>query len=129
MDSYFERRDRDYGTWACNRSRDKGYHAALDHILVSSGLWGEVVTCGVHVPSAKWNSDHRMVELDIGRCGVGREAGVGEERERKEKQSAQAKERAARRSTNKHVLWCRLKLDPDQELPRMRDTLTCASRG
>ena len=29
----------------------------------------------------------------------------------------------ARRNFNKHVLWCRLKLDPDQELPRMRDTL------
>ena len=26
-------------------------------------------------------------------------------------------------STSMYVLWFRLKLDPDQELPRMRDTL------
>ena len=53
MDSYFERRDGEYGTWACNRSRDKGYHAALDHVLVSKALWGAVVSCGVHIPSER----------------------------------------------------------------------------
>ena len=51
MDSYFARQDGEYGTWACNRSIDKGYHAALDHILVSKELWGEVAACGVHIPT------------------------------------------------------------------------------
>ena len=38
--------------------------------------------------------------------------------------SEEAKERAAKRNFNKHVLWCRLKLDPEQEqLPRMREVL------
>ena len=46
MDSYFERGDGDYGTWACNRSKNKGYNAVLDHILVIKELWDEVVTCG-----------------------------------------------------------------------------------
>jgi exonuclease III len=61
MDTYFERQDGAYGTWASNRSIDKGFHSALDHILVSRALWGEVVTCGVYIPSVRWNSDHRMV--------------------------------------------------------------------
>ena len=50
MDSYFERRDGEYGTWACNRNKDKGFHAILDHILVSRDLWGEVIACVVHIP-------------------------------------------------------------------------------
>lgn len=28
MDSYFERKDRDYGTWAANRSKDRRFNAA-----------------------------------------------------------------------------------------------------
>ena len=63
MDSYFAG---EYGTWACNRSIDKGYHTALDHILESKELWGEVAACGVHIPTVRWNMDHRMVELDMG---------------------------------------------------------------
>jgi hypothetical protein len=116
MDSYFEREDGDYGTWAYNRSRNKGYNAVLDHILVSKELWKEVVTCGVYIPIVIWNTDHRMVEIDLGRCGVGKAEG-------RKKKSEQAKERATRQSINRHVLWCRLRMDPDKELPRMRDAL------
>ncbi len=124
MDSYFERQDGEYGTWACNRSRDKGYHAAMDHVLVSKALWGAVVGCGVHIPSVRWNTDHRMVELDLGRCDERlNNAFVVTEAHQREEKSEQAKERAARRNFNKHVLWCRLKLDPEQELPRMREVL------
>ncbi len=123
MDSYFERRDGEYGTWACNRSKDKGFHAILDHILVSRELWGEVITCGVHIPAVRWNTDHRMVELDLGKYGKDREADVATEGHTKDKKSEQAKERSARRNFNKHILWCRLNMDPEQELPRMRDTL------
>ena len=124
MDSYFERLDGAYGTWACNRSSSKGYNAVLDHILVSKELWGEVVTCGVHNPHVRWNTDHRMVELDLGRWVAGTEAvDATAELRRNATKYAQDEERAARRNFNKHVLWCRLKLDPDQELPRMRDTL------
>ena len=57
MDSYFERPDGAYA-WASNRSSNKGYNAVLDHILVSKELWGEVVTCGVHIPHVRWNTDH-----------------------------------------------------------------------
>jgi hypothetical protein len=124
MDSYFERPDRAYGTWACNRSSNKGYNAVSDHVLVSKELWGEVVTCGVYIPGVRWNTDHRMVELDLGPCGdrtAAIDATAG--RKRAEEKSVQDKERAARRNFNKHVLWCRLRLDPDQELPCMRDTL------
>ena len=123
MDSYFERQDRAYGTWACNRSKDKGFNAMLDHILVNSELWDEVLTCGVYVPCVRWNTDHRMVELNLGCWGRGIEAELATKRQEKEKKSEQAKERSARRNFNKHVLWCRLKLDPGQELPRMRETL------
>ena len=125
MDSYFERPDGAYGTWACNRSSNKGYNnAVLDHVLVSKELWGEVVTCGVYIPGVRWNTDHRMVELDLGPCGdrtAAIDATAG--RKRAEEKSVQDKERAAQRNFNKHVLWCRLRLDPDQELPCMRDTL------
>jgi hypothetical protein len=96
MDSYFERRDGEYGTWACNRSKDKGFHAILDHILVSRELWGEVITCWVHIPAVRWNTDHRMVELDLGRCGTDRAADVATEGHAKDKKSEQAKERSAR---------------------------------
>ena len=41
----------------------------------------------------------------------------------REEKSEEAKERAAKRNFNKHVLWCRLKLDPEQEPPRMREVL------
>jgi exonuclease III len=61
MESYFGRRDGEYGTWACNRSRDKGYHAALDHVLVSKALWGAVVSCGVHIPSVRWNTEWSLI--------------------------------------------------------------------
>jgi hypothetical protein len=124
MDSYFARQDEEYGTWACNRSIDKGYyHAALDHILVSKELWGEVKACGVHIPTVRWNTDHRMVELDLGPCGEETLADTEAGRKQGEDKSEQAKERAARQNFNKHVLWCRLQLDPDQELPRMREAL------
>ena len=46
----------------------------------------------------------------------------GRTRQREEK-SGQAKERAAMRKFNQHVLWCKLKEGPDQELPRMQDAL------
>ncbi len=36
MDTFFPRPHDDYGTWRCNRSVDKGYSAALDHILVNN---------------------------------------------------------------------------------------------
>jgi exonuclease III len=120
MDSYFAG---EYGTWACNRSIDKGYHAALDHILVSKEFWGEVAACGVHIPTFRWNTDHRMVELDMGPCGEKASADTEAGRRQGEDESEQAKERAVRRNFNKHVLWCRLQLDPDQELPRMREAL------
>lgn len=81
MDSYFERQDGEFGTWASNRSNDKGFKAALDHILVSGALWGEVVACGVYIPTVRrWNTDHRMVELDLGQCSVGRSEDAGTER-------------------------------------------------
>ena len=71
MDSYFAG---EYGTWACNRSIDKGYyHAALDHILASKELWGEVKACGVHIPTVRWNTDNRIG--DIGRYRGGKKAG------------------------------------------------------
>eukprot|EP01036_Dinobryon_divergens_P036787 gene36787-47964_t len=82
MDSYFERQDGEFGTWASNRSNDKGFKAALDHnILVSGALWGEVVACGVYIPTVRrWNTDHRMVELNLGQCSVGRSEDAGTER-------------------------------------------------
>ena len=123
MDSCFTRRDNEYGTWSCNRSRDKGYNAALDHILVSKDLWGVVAECGVHVPRVRWNTDHRMVELDLGQHNDGTPVDAAAGRTHEADKSEQAKERAARRNLNKHVLWCRLQLDPDQEIPRMRDAL------
>ena len=114
MDSYFERRDVEYGTWACNRSKDKGFHAILDHILVSRDLWGEVIACGVHIPVVRWwNTDHRMVELDMGQCGTGMAADEATGEHVNEEKSEQAKERSARRNFNKHVLWCRLNMDPE----------------
>jgi hypothetical protein len=65
-----------------------------------------------------------MVELDMGPCGEGASADTEARRKQGEDKSEQAKERAARRNFNKHVLWCRpLQLDPDQELPRMREVL------
>jgi len=61
---------------------------------------------------------------DLGRCDEGlNNAFVVTEAHQREEKSEQAKERAARRNFNKHVLWCRLKLDPEQELPRMREVL------
>ena len=88
MDSYFEREDGDYGTWACNRSRKKRYTAVLD--LVSKELWKGVITCGVYIPSVRWNTDHRMVELDLSRYGVGKAAAAtAEAEERKKNQSKQ----------------------------------------
>ena len=62
-----------------------------------------------------------MVELDLGRCGVGKAAVATAEAEERKKKSEQAKELATRQSINRHVLWCRLRMEPDQELPRMRD--------
>ena len=61
-----------------------------------------------------------MMELNLGQCGVGTAA---EAIEAAEEKSGKAKERAARRNINKYMLWCRLKMDPDQELSRMRDAL------
>ena len=102
MDSYFERRDGEYGTWACNHSRDKWCHAALvDHILVSKALWGAVVGCGVHIPSVRWNTDHRMVELDLGRCGEGMNGVAAESHQREEKNWGKPRnERLGGTSTN-----------------------------
>ena len=96
MDSYFEREDGDYGTWACNRSRNKGYNAVLDHILVSKELWKEVVTCGVYIPIVIWNTDHRIVELDLGRCGVGKAEG-------RKKKSEQASKRTSNETKYKQA--------------------------
>ena len=95
----------------------------LDHILVSREFWGEVIACGVHIPAVRWNTDHRMVELDLGQCGTGMAAGEDTGKDIKAEKSEQAKERSARRNFNKHVLWCRLNMDPELELPRMQDTL------
>jgi hypothetical protein len=51
------------------------------------------------------------------------DGGAGFGAHQRGEKSAEAKERAAKRNFNKHVLWCRLKLDPEQELPRMREVL------
>ena len=64
-----------------------------------------------------------MVELDLGQCGTGMAAGEDTGEDVKAEKSEQAKERSARRNFNKHVLWCRLSMDPELELPRMQDTL------
>jgi hypothetical protein len=66
-----------------------------------------------------------MVELDLGRCSSeGLNADAESRPRQKEDKSDNAKERAARRNFNKHVIWCRLKMDPGQEIPRrMRETL------
>ena len=64
-----------------------------------------------------------MVELNLGKCGEGLSADAEAGPRQKEDKSEQAKERAARRNFNKHVLWYRLKLDPGQEIPRMREAL------
>ena len=66
MDSYFAQIDGEYGTCASNCSIDKGYQAALDHILVSKDLWVEVTAFGVYISIVQWNIDHRKVELDLG---------------------------------------------------------------
>ena len=95
----------------------------MDHILVSRELWGEVIACGVHVSDVRWNTDHRMVELDLGKCGTGMVSGEDTGADVKAEKSEQAKARSARRNFNKHVLWCRLSMDPELELPRMQDTL------
>ena len=68
-----------------------GYNAVLDHILVSKELWGEVVTCGVYIPSVRWNTDHRMVELDLGQCSVGTAAEVIEAAEGRKKNESKQK--------------------------------------
>ena len=64
-----------------------------------------------------------MVELDLGQCGTGMAAGEDTGEDVKAEKSEQAKERSTRRNFNKHVLWCRLSMDPELELPRMQDTL------
>ena len=48
MDTFFpRRRNNDYGTWKCNRNVNKGYIAALDHILVNMAGIELVKHCGV----------------------------------------------------------------------------------
>ena len=101
MDSYFARQDGEYGTWACNRSIDKGYHAALDHILVSKELWGEVAACGVHISTVRWNTDHRTVELDWAPVERGhRQIQRREEGREKTNRSKQRNERLGKISTS-----------------------------
>lgn len=102
MDSYFERRDGAYGTWACNRRKDKGFNAVLDHVLVNKELWGEVITWGVYIPSVKWNTDHRMVELDLGLWNNETATGAAIGGKQKGNKLEQARERLARRNFNKH---------------------------
>ena len=68
----------------------------MDHVLVCKALWGAVVGCGVHIPSVRWDTDHRMVELDLGRCDEGlNNAFVVTEAHQREEKSEEAKERAA----------------------------------
>jgi exonuclease III len=124
MDSYFDRLDGDFGTWRCNRSNDKGYGAALDHILVGKSLWAAVEHCGVHIPIVRWNTDHRMVELDLGKAtGEERQGTDDENGPEKEPQSAETREHIQRKAFNKYVLWCKLELDPDGVLRRISGTL------
>eukprot|EP01036_Dinobryon_divergens_P035907 gene35907-46617_t len=124
MDTYFEREDGDYGTWAANSNKSKGYKAVLDHILVSASLWGVVAHCGVYIPVLRWNTDHRMVELDLGEYS---KAGttirvIGEEKQ-KDQPSAEIMERKKQKRFNQYVLRCKLNLDPDQELQRLSESL------
>ena len=50
----------DYGTWRCNRSVDKGYSAALDHILVNNVWWYGVKGCEVTDDHFSMRTDHRL---------------------------------------------------------------------
>eukprot|EP01036_Dinobryon_divergens_P034126 gene34126-44094_t len=124
MDTYFEREDGDYGTWAANSSKIKGYKAVLDHILVSTSLWGAVEHCGVYIPVSRLNTDHRMVELDLG--GFARSSTtirVMEEERPKGKPSAEIMARKKQKSFNQYILRCKLNMDPDKELQRLSESV------
>ncbi len=123
MDSYFDQVDGDFGTWRCNRNKNKGYGAALDHILVGKSLWAEVEHCGVYIPMVRWNTDHRMVELDLGRVEEERMSADNEKGPEEGQESAATMERRHRKAFNKYVLWCKLELDPDGGLQRISGTL------
>jgi len=60
MDTFFPRPHGDYGTWRCNRSVNKGYSAALDHILVNNVWWYGVKGCEVTDDHFSMRTDHRL---------------------------------------------------------------------
>ena len=91
---------------------------------MSASLWGAVEHCGVYIPASRWNTDHRMVELDLGEdSDVGTKIPVMGEERQKEQPSAEIMERKKQKRFNQYVLRCKLDLDPDQQLQRLSELL------
>ena len=93
MDTFFPRPCDDYGTWRCNRSVDKGYSAALDHIFVNNVWWYGVKGCGVTADQFSMRTDHRLVEIELFSRWATYQVGLIKEKpERKERTEQEMKQ-------------------------------------
>ena len=93
MDTFSPRPYDDYGTWRCNRSVDKGYSAALDHILVNNIWWYGVKGCGVTDDQFSMRTDHRLIEIELFSRWATYHVGLTKEKhERKERTEQEVKQ-------------------------------------